>query len=175
MDVFVEQILRLRRTPAVKLLQIFIILLAVGVCFLAYIGLSFSRYSYLIILVCVVIMFLAWKFIGRYFVEFEYSLTNGMMDIDKITNAKKRKRLIAADCKTIEAYGKYDEKAHNNKNYRQRIMAANPSSNNLFCFVCSQEGKGTTLVILEPNEKFMEALRMFLPKRAVNLDADNGN
>lgn len=175
MDVFVEQILRLRRTPAVKLLQIFIILLAVGVCFFAYIALSLTRFAYLIILVCVLVMFLAWKLIGRYFIEFEYSLTNGMIDIDKIMNAKKRKRLIAADCKTIEAYGKYNEKAHHNKNYRQRIMAANPNSNNLFCFVCSQEGKGTTLVVLEPNEKFMEALRIFLPKRAVNLDAGNGN
>ncbi len=175
MDVFVEQIIRLKRTPAVKLLQIFIILFAVGICLLTYISLSFSRFAYLTLLVCIAVLFAAWKLIGRYYIEFEYALTNGLIDIDKITNAKKRKRLLATECKYIEAYGKYDAKTHSGKNYRQRIFAANPNSANLFCFICSQEGKGTTLVVLEPNEKFMEALRMFLPKRAVNLDADNRN
>lgn len=175
MDVFVEQIIRLRRTPAVKLLQIFIILFAVGLCLLVYMGLSATRFAYLIILLCAAIMFGAWKLVGRYYIEFEYSLTNGMIDIDKITNAKKRKRLLDTNCKNIEAYGRYNAAAHSKKSYRQRVFAANPSSANLFCLVCAQEGQGSSLVIIEPNDKFMEALRTFLPRRAVNLDADNRN
>ena len=139
-------------------------------CLLAYLGLTFTKYAYLIVLVCVLVLFLAWKFISRFYIEFEYSLTNGILDIDKIVNKKKRKRLLTTECKTIESYGKYDAQAHRNRNYRTRIFAANPDSKNLFCIICSQENKGTTLVVLEPDKRMREALTSFLPRQAVNLD-----
>lgn len=175
MDVFVEQIVRLRRTPMVKLLQIFIILFAAGLCVFIFGFIGMTSNAYLIFPISVGVMFGAWKLIGRYFIEFEYSFTNGTIDIDKIINKKSRKRLMSTECKSIESYGKYDEQAHKNKNYRQTVFAANPNSKNLFCIVCEQEHKGTTLLVIEPDKRFTDALLPFITKRAVKLDDRAGN
>lgn len=170
MDVFEEQIVRQRRTPAVKMIQILIILLAAFLCVFTFFYMAVTEFAYLIIITCALIWFGAWKLIGRFYIEYEYAFTNGELDIDRITNKKKRLRLLGIDCKSIESYGRFKPQEHSGKAYNERIFAANPDSPNLFCIVCQQEKKGSALIVFEPNEAMREAMLKFIPRRAVISD-----
>lgn len=50
--------------------------------------------------------------------EFEYSITNGDIAVDKIINRRNRKRLTSFDAKAIEEMGKYTENAQKLKGKR---------------------------------------------------------
>ena len=58
--------------------------------------------------------------------EFEYSITNGDIAVDKIINRRSRKRLTSFDAKAIEEMGKYTENAQKLKGKRvdKTIFAA---------------------------------------------------
>ena len=52
--------------------------------------------------------------------EFEYSITNGDIAVDKIINRRSRKRLTSFDAKAIEEMGKYTENAQKLKGKPKR-------------------------------------------------------
>ena len=60
-------------------------------------------------------------------VEFEYVLTNGDIDVDKIIAQRKRKRLVSVKCSSFEELGKYKAAEHQNKTYQTKLMVcSNP-------------------------------------------------
>ena len=62
------------------------------------------------LVLCGVVYGLYWVISSRS-VEYEYSITNGDIAVDKITNRRSRKRLTSFDAKAIEEMGKYTENA----------------------------------------------------------------
>ena len=62
--------------------------------------------SYIVILFWLVvgIVYVAYRIISSTNVEFEYSVTNGELDVDKIINKKRRKHLLSADTKSFEIF-----------------------------------------------------------------------
>jgi hypothetical protein len=101
MDIFVEQIVKKRLGPKdyaiitatvfVGLVLIFLSLLIPAITFLVLIGVCIGAY-YLI---------------TSRSLEFEYSVTNGDVTIDKIINRRKRKHVISVDAHEIEEIGKF--------------------------------------------------------------------
>lgn len=167
MDVFVERIIRLKRTPAVKMLQITIILFAVCLSMFFVMGLIGTSLAYLSVLVCVGFMYGAFKLVSLFNIEFEYSFTNGQLDVDKIVDARRRKRICAVDCREIKAFGRYEEAKHKDKTYGARITAGNPNASVLYYFVCNQPKSSNILVVFQPDEKMLEAMRPFVPRSVV--------
>ncbi|XOQ44740.1 MAG: BPH-5 domain-containing protein [Clostridium sp.] len=107
--------------------------------------------------------------------EFEYSITNGDITIDKIIYRRKRKRVISVDAHTVEEMGKYDSSKHSGKTYTERIFASETDSGeNAWFFTARHPQKGNVLVVFSPNEKTLDAIRPFLP-RQVAMDAFGRN
>lgn len=175
MDTFFEQIVKRRKTMAEKivwgLMWFFAILVIV---LLLLISPNFGAFSMVGILAAFGVGYGTFRYTSGQNVEFEYSVTNGEVDIDKIIAQRKRKRLITIDCKEIEAFGVYDPQKHVNTNYDKRMLVCNLDAEKLFYFVTRYKQLGRVLVVVEPDERILSALKKYVP-RQVAYDAFSGN
>ncbi len=108
-------------------------------------------------------IFLVYYLGGRFNIEFEYCLTNGLFDVDIITNMKSRKRIASFECKSVEDFGKYDSEAQYGCN--KKIMAANADADQLYYFIYNSKESGKVLLVIEPNEKMINGLKRCLPRQ----------
>lgn len=159
MDTFVEQIVRKKKGPLEWSIMVGTALVALGVS--AFIFLKIS----MIIPMIVLIVWGAWWLITAQNQEFEYSITNGELDIDCIVAQRRRKRLCSVTCGKVEAYGVYRPETLVNRKFDHTIMAA-PSANEEgnFYFIYRSKKYGTTLVVFQPNERVQKAFYAALPR-----------
>lgn len=163
MDIFVEQLIRKKLDSKDYLLIAGIILAGMVLVFVSTLVPGISLFVF--IGVC----FGAYYLITSRNLEFEYSVTNGDITIDKIINRRSRKRVISMDAHNIEFMGRYDPNAHSGKSYAVRIMAAESGEGkDTWCFSGSHPQKGMVLVVFNPNEKVLAAMKPFLPRQVAN-------
>lgn len=66
----------------------------------------------------------AWYFITAQNVEYEYSVTNSNITVDKVIAKRKRKRIVSFDIKKIEEMGKFDDKDYEKRKYDKLMFAS---------------------------------------------------
>ena len=104
--------------------------------------------------------------------EFEYSITNGDVDIDRIVARRKRNRLVSVRGQKIESAGKYDAARMQNRPFDRTVMAASSlAEEGLYYFTYHSKKSGSTIVIFQPDERVKDAFYKSLPK-LVQLDWD---
>ena len=170
MDVFIEQIIKKRFGPKDYLTVTASILGGLAAILLSWIFVA-SFASIVFIAVCV----------GEYYLissrnlEFEYSVTNGDISMDKIINRRSRKRMISIDAHDIETMGKYNSEEHRQKSYDARIFVSeNDDGRDAWYFTGHHQKKGNVLVVFNPEEKVLLAIKPFL-SRQVSLNAFGRN
>ncbi len=174
MDTFFEQIVSKRKSFGEIFLQtgIWVFGIFIGVWALLF---TYLNYHFIFMAVALVVL-LMW--VGMYYlsrsmnIEYEYALTNGYFDLDKITAKSKRRRLVSLECKNVERFGRYDPAAHQNIHYDKKVIAISrkPSDEQYFLTVRLAE-QGHTLIVITPNERVLGAIRQFLPRQVLH-DAD---
>lgn len=168
MDSFVEQLVPIKKSLYESFMKATI--LVAGVALILFCGFLFvygfgGPFRSLLVLVAVGIGMLSWRIATSYDYEYEYIFTNGSIDIDKITAKRSRKRLLAFNCKDIERFGKYDEKAHANTQYSKRLICCNQDLVNYYAVI---RHKGSViLLVFEPNEQFLKHMLKFLPRSVI--------
>ena len=108
-------------------------------------------------------IFLIWFLITSGRREVEYSVTNGDIDIDQITNQSRRKRLVQVKGAKIESLLPITP-ARTAGHYDRVVMAAQTAETATWCFTYHSKQNGKTLVLFEPNDRILEALKTGLPK-----------
>lgn len=103
--------------------------------------------------------------------EFEYCVTNGSIDVDRIIARRKRVRMVAVSGHKLETLRPLDM-ADLNKKYDRRVMVA-PSMNEegLWTFTYRSKRNGYTLVVFQPDNRVLWELRGGLTK-LVQRDTD---
>lgn len=159
MDIFVEQIIRRRKSPLDMLI---ILALAMVSCAIVFVSILYVPSLSFVLLVAVCY--------GSYWIgssrnlEFEYSVTNGDLTIDKIISRRSRKRVISLDCKNVEAMGEYNPQEHASKRYEKKFFTGSYADGRGCWYVSLHHPKqGNILVVFDPEEKILEAMRPFLP------------
>jgi hypothetical protein len=111
--------------------------------------------------------YLAYNFIKGRSIEYEYTVTNGDLDIDMIIAKKKRKRIFSANCKDFEVLakltsGQYDQ---NIKSIKKRIEAiSSMDSTDIYFATLVRDGE-KTLVFFEPHAKMIESFKKYIPRK----------
>ena len=121
--------------------------------------------SLLILAACV---FGAYKLIGLRLLEYEYSITNGFIAVDKIMNRSTRKRMTAFESDTCEDIGLYKEAEERLKqrSFDARVFATEFSDRRDAWYMIVQSSKtGKTLVVFNPDEDFLDAVKRFIPRQ----------
>ena len=174
MDVFIEYMVKKQNTAkdiVLKLLCVLgaVVLLAVAL-FAIPLAAQLGQIGQLITMIAPLIgvggVFGAWYLITSMNVEYEYILTNGEMDVDKIVARRRRKRMITVNARKFEAFGPYKPQEHTGKDYAGRVYACVSSEDpGNYYAVFNHATLGKTLLVFTPNDRVLDGLRGFIPRQ----------
>lgn len=153
MDVFYEQLVSIKKSPVKILLIILIWLLAVGLSALALLLLQ-----YIGVLLAAALLYGAYRISGLMSVEYEYILTNGEMDIDKIVAKSSRSRMITFKCGNIEKISEFDGTKPANGKF---ILCASQDNTALIITV-KHNKEGIVNLVMSPNERMTDEMKKYL-------------
>jgi len=170
MDVFLEYLVKKKISFPIHLLRALILTLGVIIFMIGmtiFGALGLADFFIIGFAIGVGALFGAIYLFRSFNVEYEYSFVNGEMDVDQITSQTKRKRLTTVVCADVENMGEYKERDHANKRYQKVIYAcADPKATENIWFVQYTDKKfGNTLLVFNPPEKLVNAIRGALPSQ----------
>jgi len=166
MDSFIEKIVQKKKDPKDYFISFGIIFAAIIVA-LAVLFILTQYIAQFAFLLSIGAIYLGIRLQSRTNVEFEYLVTNGSLDIDKIISQRKRVRIFSADCKEFEALGRVKSKNYGPhiSNGAEIIFAGtNMASENLYFVSLSYKGKKTVLYF-EPDQRMLDSFRRFIPSK----------
>ena len=162
-DVFLEQIVKQQKSGKLILRNCLIILVGLLIA-CALIPFSFFRPNYgpFVFLVFIGVLYYTWYIVSGLNLEFEYIFTNGDLDIDKISNKRKRKRMASIRISKISQFVEFDAATFQRKSFdivHDAVMSYQSGQNYMIQYV-NRDGKKCAL-IFSPNEKIVEAIRKY--------------
>lgn len=168
MDVFCEYIVKVKKNPVELTISALGIILAVILLGFSLFFL-FTPFSSFVLLIDAGVVYGAYILITHFNVEYEYILTNGDIDIDKITAKRKRKRVLSFSTKEFEIVAPYKQ----GENYTNVLDLGTRNYENAYYAVFSKDGQKKTLVF-NPPQKMIEAMKTYSP-RTVHLKGEIEN
>ena len=167
-DVFKEQLVKKNPATQDKLMKAAII---IGIILVFVI--SMNLVPMFAPVISVAVGFGGYILIGRLKKEYEYSFTNGELDIDVIYNRSSRKRVFNGQVRNFELMAHIDDDRHQNSfssvNETKDYSTGIPSERS-YAFIANYDNKRQKIII-EPNNEMMEAIakaltrNKFYPKR----------
>ena len=100
-------------------------------------------------------------------IEYEYIVTNGEMDVDKIIAKRKRKRMLTVNARSFEKFGPFKDAEHANESYSNRVYACtSPDDPGCYYAVLTHQTMGRILLVFTPNDNVLENLKSYIPRQA---------
>jgi len=168
MDVFCEYIVKVKKNPVELTISALGIILAVILLGFSLFFL-FTPFSSFVLLIDAGVVYGTYILITHFNVEYEYILTNGDIDIDKIIAKRKRKRVLSFSTKEFEIVAPYKQ----GENYTNVLDLGTRNYENAYYAVFSKDGQKKTLVF-NPPQKMIEAMKTYSP-RTVHLKGEIEN
>ena len=167
-DVFVERMVK-KKFETTDLLVVIGVIAAIIILSLVgfYVGFVVVMFPTLSLLIAAGSVFGGYKLISMRMLEYEYSITNGFVTVDKIMNRATRKRMTSFECSSCEDIGTYQEAEARlrTRSFDSRIFAPQYADRRDSWFMIVRSGKtGKTLVVFDPDEDMQEAIKKFIPR-----------
>lgn len=162
-DTFVEYIVRRRRGGAELLMKLGAVILALVLIGLAYWFFT-SIFPFFFAVICI-LLFFAFKYTVK---EFEYSFINGDVDVDRIDGKRKRKTVLSLNCREITEMAELT--AEKDPSANGSFVSINDYSEGKglpgrWYFIAEREDGTRILVYFSPNERMLDAFKLYLGKR----------
>lgn len=167
MDLFTEQMVTKERDRSDNLKRMLCVLGAMGCCvvvpgiFERFIGV----FSYAI---CIAVIFVFYHFMISLNVEYEYTFTNGALDIDKIIATKRRKTIAALNAREIEIMASKRNSEFNRylkDNNIKKVYACSSLEDRDVYFVIYSDNGTKTMLIFNPNETIRDGFKRLNPQK----------
>lgn len=164
MDTFKEQLVRKLPDKSDTIKKILILAAACIVavfCFLFFIGTAFPFFG---------VIFAGGAIYGGYYlitntmIEYEYILTNGELDVDKIIAQRSRKRLATLKLNTVLEFGEADGNVDTSS--CQTVINAfdNDPETTDYYIRLNHSSLGSTVLVFSPTEEMLEQIKNCLPR-----------
>lgn len=167
MDVFNEHMVRRRISAAQVVLMSLIILGAVIIGAVAFLFVPTVG-----AFIVVGMGYLAYWLLSRFFIEYEYIVTNGIMDVDRITSRKRRKRVIICDCRDCEIIapvplgpGDQHIREYETPSVNHKVDCSSGVKERAYFLLFTHKKHGKTRLIFDPNEKMLNAFKLYIPRK----------
>lgn len=165
-----EQFVKKEKTFFTTFLVILLYVAAVGLTILLY--MAAGRIAFVV----APFFLLAAIIFGKYIimmskVEHEYSISNGVLNIDKIFDQSKRQPLLNIPIIDIPEFGCVTDEAALKAEKRAKKVyycGTNDENEDAFYFVCDYQSKGPFMFVIEPNDQILRTMASYNPavKRA---------
>ena len=171
MDIFLEQIVKKKRGIKEFLIVLAAMVGVLAVLFVLTLAFAIPGIGFLIFAVCVVLMYLLYFLVTSINLEYEYSFTNGILDVDKIINARRRKSMLEINIRKMELMG--DRMAPEFEKYLateslKKVYACTHRDAEDLCFLVFVDHDGKEKMLLfNPNEGIKDAIRRYNPQKVV--------
>ncbi len=110
-----------------------------------------------------------WYLVGMRNVEFEYAITNGELDIDRIVSRRRRKRIFSAHGKEFELVApiKSSYYANDMKEMKKKIDATAGKDAEGVWFIITNMGGERGIVLFQPTANMVDALWHANPRKVM--------
>ena len=163
MEVFIEEMVKRSKSSKDYLQLVGIVVLTAIIVFImvGFLMPIFAAFGSIIFLLAAGVVYGAYYLITSSNQEFECSLVNTEMDIDKIINKTRRKRLTTASIRGLEAFGTKnnpDYESYLNNSVVNKIYACrDENADDVFFIVYNQSNK-KMMLIFNPSERIIEQI-----------------
>ena len=155
MDTFFEQIVEIRKTGLDWLKLAGIWLLAGVLLFVFFLlGVNFPGVMSILALLCIGVIYGAFWLSKRLSVEYEYIVTNGTLDVDKIIARSSRKRELSCELSCVERVEKYNPAAPVVGNFKKQVIACNPTDPEAYLWSSTRRARVAVCSYLLPMSEF---------------------
>lgn len=163
MDNYKEQIVKIKKTTSVYFIQSLIWLMAAAICVVCFYAIKISP---IFILVGALSIYVAFKLNGQFNIEYEYTITNGLIDIDKIINKEIRKEIISFEVKSIENVSKFNKDFK--KNNAGKLFICTDNFDKGIVLTVNIQTIGKCFIAFSPNEDIKKMIKVYAPRNLKN-------
>ncbi len=171
MNTFIEEMVVKKRSG----LDILLVLgLAVACTFVGILMLNLSMFfpalSTIFFFVIVGVFYLAYIFSTSRNIEYEYAMVNHEIDIDKIANRKRRKKLTSLNVKNMESFGKKGRDSQYDKFLAdiaiKKVYACRDKNADDVYFAVYFEDGIRKMLLFSPSQKIVDMIVKLNPREA---------
>ncbi len=167
MDVFIEKIVKKKATGIDIAINILLAVAAIILFLVVFLFLGALGF----LLGCLEV-YGVWYLISSRSLEYEYSLTNGELDVDCIIAQRKRKRLASLDCREVEIFAPVNEnykRELESSGIKNKIFAvSSPNSEGQYFCIFNDKNNGRTLLVFEPDDRMINSFKSYAPRKAMD-------
>ena len=166
MDNFAEQLVKKEQTSsdAMKKAMIYSLGILLTITLLMLVFFSNGIVSFIIVVLAAGTAYGMRSLAMRLNIEYEYTVTNGELDIDKIIAQSKRTRLITVYTRRLTAFGKYSEDIPESEELTVVLASDNIASHEYYADANHNE-HGKVRIIFSPDTKMLSIINIYLPSK----------
>ncbi|WP_341878085.1 DUF6106 family protein [Defluviitalea saccharophila] len=161
-DIFKEQLVAKKRTSKDGMITALIILAAIVVALAA-----FAFIPQVFVFAVAIAAYGAYWLIQRQNIEYEYSFTNGELDIDQIINKSNRKRVVSVSVKEFDVMAHVEDKdhAHELTGFEKTLdFSSGEIKSNTYAAIFVHNNQKVKM-IFEPNEEILKGIFHLIPRK----------
>ncbi|MGI6668645.1 MAG: DUF6106 family protein [Acetivibrionales bacterium] len=166
MDIFIEKLVTRKKTAGDIIIIAIIILMTVLLVF-ASLSIPVLYELNLGIVLAAGFAYLGYRLVISRNIEYEYIVTNGDLDIDKIISKSKRKRIFSANCREFDIVSKVksDDFSRSLRGIKNKIDASGSIDSPDAYFITLNYKGEKTMVIFEPDRRMLDNFKVYIPRK----------
>ncbi len=173
MDIFTECMVK-KKKGIIDYLKVALCILVIITALIAMpLVLQVKYVSIILFMVCAGIIYLLYNIIISINLEYEYTFTNGAMDVDKIIAARRRKRMTSLNARSIEIMASVhsnEADAYARDKSIKRYYACTSVDDDDTYFVVYSENDKKHMLIFNPNEEIKDGFKRLNPQKVFLAD-----
>lgn len=168
MDIFVEQLVKKKKTAKDYLKVVLCILTIIGMLGVMLCVIPLPFVGIILATVCGIIIYIISRVASTINMEYEYAFTNGALDVDMIIAAKRRKRMTSLNARSIEILAKADsdriDEYLNDRGIKRKYACTDVCDEGVYFAIYSNE-KGKFMLLFNPNNEILDGFKRLNPQK----------
>lgn len=167
-DIFVEKIVKRRKTGLEHLFTVLILISAISLIAFSFLILIVMNANFIAVaaIFSAGIVYLTYRIITRFNRDYEYSITNDELLIDEVISQRKRNRVFTGTCKDFTIVAPISGSDFTDRAYHDLVRLDFRSGEDAAAgwFFVTRKSGHTMMILFEPDDRFIEAFKRYIPR-----------
>lgn len=179
MDIFVEYLVKKKKKASDYLKMAGISIGGTVLLFVVFLALTayIPQISSIALLLVVGGYYGIYLLITSFNIEYEYSMVNNEIDIDKIINVRRRKRLTTINIRTVECFGRKSDggefESRMRNTHTEKLYACRDKDDDSVYYAVYRENDADKMILFNPSDKMLEKMHKLNPHKINRYTAES--